>query len=60
MAPAKSEPEFAVKSPLQPMRRVEAEAVGRVIVAAMEKVSAPSRNVDSVGGADEVEYASAT
>ena len=50
-APAKSEPPFADRSPLQPTRRVEAEAAGRVmVVAEVAKTSAPSRKPETVGG----------
>ena len=44
----KSEPPLVERSPLQPMRRVEAEAEGRVMAAACAKTSAPSRKADSV------------
>ena len=45
--PAKSEPPFEDRSPLQPMRSVEAEAAGSVIVAACANTSAPSRKPES-------------
>ena len=44
-APAKRLPPFAARSPLQPMRSVEAEAAGSVMVAAVAKTSAPSSSV---------------
>ena len=47
-APEKSEPELAsLRLPLQPMRRVEAEAEGSVMVALRARTSAPSRKADS-------------
>jgi hypothetical protein len=45
--PAKRLPPFVARSPLQPMRRVEAEAAGSVMVAAEASASAPSRKIES-------------
>jgi len=42
-APAKSEPPFALRLPLQPTRSVEAEAAGSVMFAACAITSVPSR-----------------
>ena len=53
--PAKSEPPFEERSPLQPTRRVEAEAAGSVMVAAEARTSAPSRKAESVKGEAEGE-----
>ena len=44
--PLKSEPPLAWRSPLQPMRSVEADAVGSVILAAVAKTRAPSRKAE--------------
>ena len=50
--PLKSEPPLAWRSPLQPMRSVEADAVGSVILAAAAKTRAPSRKAERLlGGA---------
>jgi hypothetical protein len=46
--PLKSEPPFFVRSPLQPTRKVEVEAVGRVTATAEAKTSVPSRKAESV------------
>ena len=48
MEPEKRDPEFEVKSPLQPTRRVEAEAAGSVIVRVELITTAPSRKAESV------------
>jgi hypothetical protein len=48
--PAKRLPPFVARSPLQPMRRVEAEAAGSVMVAAEARASAPSRKAVSGNG----------
>ena len=49
-SPAKSEPPFALRLPLQPTRSVEAEAAGNVMVAAEARTSAPSRKAESEKG----------
>ena len=48
--PAKSEPPFAVRLPLQPTRSEEEEAGGSEMFAACCRTSAPSRKSESAGG----------
>jgi hypothetical protein len=45
--PKKGEPEFVVRSPLQPTRSVEEAAAGSVMDAACWNASAPSRKAES-------------
>ena len=52
-APANKLPPFAIRSPLQPTRSVEAEAAGSVTAALRAKTSAPSmKAVSEYGEAD--------
>ena len=53
--PAKSEPPFAVRLPLQPTRSEEEEAGGSEMAAADARKSAPSRKAESVKGEAEGE-----
>ena len=53
--PAKSEPPFVARLPLQPMRRDEEAAAGSVMVGAEAKTSAPSRKPERVKGEAEGE-----
>ena len=51
-APTKSEPEFAARSPPQPIRSAEDEAAGSMTVADNLSASVPSRKAESEGEAE--------
>ena len=55
IVPAKSEPPFAARSPLQPTRSVDEAAAGSVMAAAEAKASVPSTKAERVKGVVEGE-----